>query len=76
MPCQFYCVETICAPCGTVIAWAKFANSESPTSIMQFLKTVYPAKESRPDYICIDKACLVVSHGIASGSWEQWSKTS
>ena len=21
---QFYCVETICAPCGVVIAWAKF----------------------------------------------------
>ncbi|PPQ91760.1 hypothetical protein CVT25_000503 [Psilocybe cyanescens] len=33
----FYCVETVCAPCGTVIAWAKFAQSESPTNIMAFL---------------------------------------
>src|SRR5271170_7803721 len=32
-PPHFYCVETICAPCGTVIAWAKFAKSESPTKI-------------------------------------------
>jgi len=76
MPRRFYCVETICAPCGTVIAWAKFANSESPTNIMGFLETVYPTEESRPDYICIDKACLVLSHSIASGSWERWSKTS
>jgi len=24
-PNHFYCVETICAPCGVVIAWTKFA---------------------------------------------------
>jgi len=30
---QFYCIETICAPYGTVIAWAKFAKAESPTNI-------------------------------------------
>ena len=76
MPRRFYCVETICAPCGVVIAWAKFANSESPTHIMHFLETVYPTEESRPDYICIDKACIVLSHSIAAGSWESWSKTS
>ena len=28
-PNHFYCVETICAPCGVVIAWAMFAKSES-----------------------------------------------
>src|SRR4029077_12845547 len=28
---SFYCVETICAPCGVVIAWAKFPKAESPT---------------------------------------------
>ena len=27
----FYCVETICAPCGVVVAWTKFDKSESPT---------------------------------------------
>ena len=32
-PATFYCVETICAPCGTVIAWAKFAKSESESNI-------------------------------------------
>ena len=30
---RFYCVETVCTPCGVVIAWAKFAKSESPTNI-------------------------------------------
>ena len=33
-PSQFYCVETICAPCGIVIAWTKFNRSESPTNIL------------------------------------------
>jgi hypothetical protein len=32
---------------------------------------------TRPDYICIGKACLVLRTSIANGSWEQmWSKTS
>jgi hypothetical protein len=35
-PARFYCVETICAPCGVVIAWTKFAKSESPTNILNF----------------------------------------
>ena len=43
---------------------------------MQFLETVYPTEESCPDYICIDKGCLVLKHSIAAGSWESWSKTS
>ena len=30
---RFYCVETICAPCGVVVAWANFPKSESPTHI-------------------------------------------
>ena len=76
MPCQFYCVETICASCGVVIAWAKFANSESPTNIMHFLETVYPTEESCLDYICIDKACIVLSHITSNSSWESWGKTS
>jgi len=59
-PHQFYCVETICAPCGVVIAWAKFANSESPENILGFLETIYPTEESQPAYICIDKACQVL----------------
>jgi len=38
---RFYCVETICAPCGVVIAWTKFAKAESPTNILNFLDSVY-----------------------------------
>ena len=53
IPNHFYCVETICAPCGVVIAWAKFAKEESPTNILNFLASVYPTEESRPDYIWI-----------------------
>ena len=49
---RFYCVETICAPCGVVVvAWTKFDKSESPTKILNFLESVYPTEESRPDYI-------------------------
>lgn len=58
-PSRFYCVETICAPCGTVIAWTKFDKSESPTKILDWLEQVYPHPGLRPAYICIDKACQV-----------------
>ncbi|KAF8873689.1 hypothetical protein BD779DRAFT_1613661 [Infundibulicybe gibba] len=75
-PAKFYCVETICAPCGVVIAWTKFDKSESPTNILNFLEDIYPTEESRPDYICIDKACLLLRSSIANGSWDMWSKTS
>jgi hypothetical protein len=75
-PNRFYCVETICAPCGTVIAWAKFDKSESPTHILNFLARVYQDEESRPDYICIDKSCQVLRTCISNGSWQEWKKTS
>jgi uncharacterized Zn finger protein (UPF0148 family) len=74
-PSHFYCVETICAPCGVVIAWTKFAKAESPTNILNFLGSVYPTEESRPDYVCIDKACLVLRTCIANRSWEEWKNT-
>jgi hypothetical protein len=45
-PARFYCVETVCAPCGVVIAWAKFAKSELPTNILAFLETIFPTEES------------------------------
>ena len=72
---RFYCVETICAPCGVVIAWTKFAKAESPTNILNFLQTVYPTEDVRPDYICIDKACMVLRTAISNGSWKMWQKT-
>jgi hypothetical protein len=72
---RFYCVETICAPCGVVIAWAKFAKAESPTNILNFLDKVYPDANSRPDYICIDKACQLLRHAIAGGRWNIWKNT-
>ena len=72
---SFHCIETICAPCGVVVAWTKFDKSESPTKILNFLESVYLAEESRPDYICIDKACVVLCTAITNGSWEQmWKK--
>jgi len=74
-PRRFYCVETICAPCGVVIAWTKFAKAESPENILGFLQSVYPTEESRPAYICIDKACLVLRHSVVNGSWDMWRKT-
>ena len=59
-PAWFYCVETIYAPCGVVIGWDKFAKSESPTKILNFLNKIYPTENTWPDYICIDKACIVL----------------
>ncbi|TFK35631.1 hypothetical protein BDQ12DRAFT_611479, partial [Crucibulum laeve] len=44
----FYYVETICAPCGVVIAWTKFAKAESPTNILEFLDSVYPTLDLQP----------------------------
>ena len=72
---RFYCVETICALCGVIIAWTKFAKAESPTNILQFLQKVYPTEESQPAYICIDKACVVLRTSIANRSWNMWRNT-
>lgn len=74
-PARFYCVETICAPCGLVIAWTKFARAESETNILKFLDSVYPTEESRPQYVCIDKACKLLRTSISNGSWIRWQKT-
>jgi hypothetical protein len=72
---RFYCVETICAPCGVVIAWTKFAKSESPTNILNFLDSVYPDASTCPDYICIDKACLLLRHAVTSHRWNSWKES-
>ncbi|KDR80482.1 hypothetical protein GALMADRAFT_62174 [Galerina marginata CBS 339.88] len=75
-PGRYYCVETICAPCGVVIAWTKFARSESTTNVLNWLGSVYPTEESRPDYICIDKGCQVLATAVNNGSWDIWKRTS
>ncbi|KAJ8495216.1 hypothetical protein ONZ45_g12949 [Pleurotus djamor] len=72
---RFYCVETICAPCGTVIAWRKFAKSESESKILKFLQDVYAEPSSRPSYVAIDKGCSLLKHIAAQGQWDEWMKT-
>ncbi|KAF8056702.1 hypothetical protein FPV67DRAFT_1431184, partial [Lyophyllum atratum] len=74
-PSRFYCVETLCAPCGVVIAWTKFAKAESPTNILNWLNEVYPTPDVRPNYVCIDKACLVLRTAINNGFWDIWQET-
>jgi hypothetical protein len=71
-PARYYCVETICAPCGVVIAWTKFDKAESPTNILNFLESVYPTQYSRPQYVCIDKACMLLRTANSNGSWDSW----
>jgi hypothetical protein len=66
---RFYCVETICAPCGAVIAWTLFDKAESETSILEFLEAVYPTPDLRPNYVCIDKACRALRTAISNGAW-------
>jgi len=75
VPPHFYCVETLCAPCGAVHAWTLFDKSESPTQILEFLDAVYPTPDVRPDYICIDKGCKVLHTAIVNGSWNVWKET-
>ncbi|KAF8992897.1 hypothetical protein BDQ17DRAFT_1392755 [Cyathus striatus] len=58
-----------------VIAWTKFVKSEGAAQIMDFLEDVYPTQESRPSYVCIDKACVVLKYLINSHNWNIW-KTS
>jgi CxC5 like cysteine cluster associated with KDZ transposases/CxC6 like cysteine cluster associated with KDZ transposases len=72
---HWYCVEIATTTCGLPLAWEKFAKAESPTNILNFLDRVYPTEESRPDYVCIDKACLVLRHAVTSGRWDAWKKT-
>ncbi|KAF8229272.1 hypothetical protein L208DRAFT_1482299 [Tricholoma matsutake] len=46
-----------------VVLWLpgqSFQKAESPTNILALLEKVFHTEESRPDYICIDKACLVL----------------
>ena len=62
--------------CGVVVTWAKFPKAESPTNILAFLENVFQTEESRPDYICIDKGCLVLRTALRNGSWNRiWEKT-
>jgi hypothetical protein len=74
-PNRSYCVETACAPCGVVIAWTKFPKSESPTNILNWLDELFPNKEDRPSYICIDKACQVFKTAVGSERWKDWTDT-
>jgi len=59
-----------------VIAWTKFAKAESHTNILNWLASVYPNIESRPDYICINKAYQVLCTAVTNGSWNQWKLSS
>ncbi|KAL4247229.1 CxC6 like cysteine cluster associated with KDZ domain-containing protein [Pleurotus pulmonarius] len=66
---RFYCVETLCAPCGVVIAWRKFAKAEGVAKILRFLEDIYPNTHSRPSYIAIDKGCALLKHIVRQGHW-------
>ncbi|KAF4596425.1 hypothetical protein EYR38_007812 [Pleurotus pulmonarius] len=72
---RFYCVETIWAPCGVVLAWRKFAKSEGVAKILRFLEDVYPDPASRPSYIAIDKGCALLKHIVRQGHWPAWEPT-
>ena len=47
-PNHFYCVETICAPCGIVVAWTKFAKSESPSNMRSLNLFIQHRKIGQP----------------------------
>lgn len=72
---RFSCVETICAPCGVVIAWRKFAKAEGVAKILRFLEDIYADPSSRPSYIAIDKGCALLKHIVKQGHWPTWEPT-
>ncbi|TFK60385.1 hypothetical protein BDN72DRAFT_905015 [Pluteus cervinus] len=74
---KFYCVETVVAPCGVVIAWTLFDKAEAPTKILRFLEEVFPTSDSKPDYITIDKGCTVLRTAVAGAgeAWNTWKDT-
>ncbi|KAF9496222.1 hypothetical protein BDN71DRAFT_1482258 [Pleurotus eryngii] len=72
---RFYFVETICAPCGVVIAWCKFAKAEGVAKILRFLEDVYEDPDSRPSYIAIDKGCALLKHIVKQHHWPAWEPT-
>ncbi|KAF9488179.1 hypothetical protein BDN71DRAFT_1403668, partial [Pleurotus eryngii] len=72
---RYYCVETICAPCGVVLAWRKFAKAEGVAKILKFLEDVYPDSASHPSYIAIDKGCALLKHIVRQGHWIAWEPT-
>ncbi len=63
------------APCGVVLAWTLFDKSEGPNKILNFLEEVFPTKDSKPDYVCIDKACAVLRTAVTSHHWRLWRET-
>ena len=71
-----FTVQTVCAPYN-VIAQTKFDKSKSLIQILNCLESIYQTEESRPDYICIDKAYVMLHTAITNGSWERvWKETS
>lgn len=54
---RYYCVETICASCGVVLLWGKFAKAEGAAKILWFFENVYPDPASHLSYIASDKGC-------------------
>src|ERR1700677_4124831 len=67
--------EAIILPHLDSIVWRPCVKVESPTNILEWLNQIYPTEDSRPDYICIDKACLVLQTSIVNGSWIACEKT-
>lgn len=72
---RYYCVETMCKPCGMCLGWDKFFRSESPTQIVAMLKRFFPRPSLRPTYVVIDKGCLVLKRIVNGGDWREWSRT-
>ena len=70
------CIHWTYTACNLHHGWALFAKSESPTKILKFLGNVFPELESCPDFVCIDKACLVVKTVTQNPEWEYWLETS
>lgn len=73
---HIHCLETVTRPCGCILAWTKFATSESPTNIIRMIEEIFPNPDSRPSYIVIDKACRILVMLISRGLQGAWFQTS
>jgi hypothetical protein len=71
-PHRFYCVKNICAPCGVVIAWAKFANAESPENFLNFFKqSIQQRSLSQLISVLTKLAKFIIASQMAVGTHEK-----
>jgi len=70
----FYCIETICAPCGWWLHGLICQIWISNQYLVLFGISI-PNRDILPGLCVYCKGCAVLHTSIANGSWESWKNT-